>query len=161
MAMKEWTEQEALRKLAVYCSAAEHCLREVQEKLESWGIDVRARKRIIDRLVEEKYLDEERFCRSFINDKFKFNKWGKIKIRQALIQKKIDLELVDKNLKQQIREEEYIGVLQELLHGKEKNIKASNDYELKGKLIRFALGRGFEMETILRCIKSDRDEMVD
>lgn len=157
--MKELTEQEVLRKLAVYCSASEHCLGEIQEKLESWGIQAQARKRIISRLMEEKYLDEERFCRSFIHDKFKFNKWGKIKIRQALIQKKIDLKIVDRYLEQQIDKEEYTGVLKELLRVKEKNIKASDPYELRGKLVRFALGRGFEMDVILRCIKSGDDEM--
>ena len=157
--MKELTEQEALRKLAVYCSASEHCLGDIQEKLESWGIQAPARKRIISRLVEEKYLDEERFCRSFIHDKFKFNKWGKIKIKQALIQKKIDSKIADRYLEQHISKEEYTEVLKELLRVKEKNINASDSYELRGKLVRFALGKGFEMDVILRCLKAGNDGM--
>lgn len=157
--MKELTEQEALHKIAVYCSGAEHCLSEVQAKLKGWMIEPDAQKRIINRLVNEKYLDEDRFCRNFIHDKFKFNKWGRIKIKQALVQKNIDIARIDKFLNDQIAEQDYAEVLQTLLHAKKKSIKASGEYELNGKLIRFALGRGFETDVILRYIKVDKDEM--
>ena len=87
--MIEITETEALNRVAAYCSTAEHCRAEIAEKLQRWGIAYDAIDRIINRLEQEKYIDEERFCRAFINDKYRFAKWGKMKIGQALQLKKI------------------------------------------------------------------------
>ena len=83
--MIEITETEALNRVAAYCSTAEHCRAEIAEKLQRWGIAYDAIDRIINRLEQEKYIDEERFCRAFINDKYRFAKWGKMKIGQALL----------------------------------------------------------------------------
>ena len=138
--MIEITETEALNRVAAYCSTAEHCRAEIAEKLQRWGIAYDAIDRIINRLEQEKYIDEERFCRAFINDKYRFAKWGKMKIGQALQLKKID-------------EEEYHAVLQKLLAAKRKSVRAESEYELNGKLVRFALSRGFEMKDICRCIE--------
>lgn len=82
--MIEITETEALNRVAAYCSTAEHCRAEIAEKLQRWGIAYDAIDRIINRLEQEKYIDEKRFCRAFINDKYRFAKWGKMKIGQAL-----------------------------------------------------------------------------
>ena len=84
--MIEITETDALSRVAAYCSTAEHCRAEVTEKLQRWGIPYDAIDRIINRLEQEKYIDEERFCRAFIHDKYRFAKWGKMKIAQAIIQ---------------------------------------------------------------------------
>ena len=138
--MIEITETEALNRVAAYCSTAEHCRAEIAEKLQRWGIAYDAIDRIINCLEQEKYIDEERFCRAFINDKYRFAKWGKMKIGQARQLKKID-------------EEEYHAVLQKLLAAKRKSVRAESEYELNGKLVRFALSRGFEMKDICRCIE--------
>ena len=108
-------------------------------------------------LLKEKYIDENRYCRCFVSDKFRYNKWGKNKIAQALWQKKISKDVFDVWLNE-IDEQEYIDVLKELIAAKKKSIKAKSSYELNGKLIRFALGRGFEMEMIKRCINCTDDE---
>ena len=82
--MTEITESDALSRVAAYCSTAEHCRAEVTEKLQRWGIPYDAINRILNHLEQEKYIDEERFCRAFISDKYRFAKWGKVKIGQAL-----------------------------------------------------------------------------
>ncbi len=82
--MKEITEQEALSKAAAYCSSAEHCTAEVVAKLDAWGIPAEGQARILARLVQEHYIDEARYARFYINDKFRFNKWGRNKIIQGL-----------------------------------------------------------------------------
>ena len=87
--MTNITETEALNKVAAYCSTAEHCRAEISEKLQRWGLPYDVIDRILKRLVDEKYIDEERFCRAFVNDKYRFAKWGKVKIAQALQLKKI------------------------------------------------------------------------
>ena len=121
--MIEITETEALNRVAAYCSTAEHCRAEIAEKLQRWGIAYDAIDRIINRLEQEKYIDEERFCRAFINDKYRFAKWGKMKIGQALQLKKISSSVYWPYLNE-IDEEEYHAVLQKLLAAKRKSVRA-------------------------------------
>lgn len=159
--MTEITETEALNRMGAYCSTAEHCRAEVAEKLRRWGLAHEETERIITRLIQDKYIDEERFCRAFIKDKYLFAKWGKIKIGQALQLKKISPSVYWPYLNE-IDEEEYLSILQKLLTAKRKSIRAKNEYELNGKLARFALSRGFEMKDIRRCINiSDGNDYPD
>ena len=108
--MIEITETEALNRVAAYCSTAEHCRAEIAEKLQRWGIAYDAIDRIINRLEQEKYIDEKRFCRAFINDKYRFAKWGKMKIGQALQLKKISSSVYWPYLNE-IDEEEYLSLI--------------------------------------------------
>lgn len=159
--MIEITETEALSRVAAYCSTAEHCRAEIVEKLQRWGMAYDAMDRILDRMEQEKYIDEERFCRAFIRDKYRFAKWGKVKIGQALQLKKIS-SMTFRPLLNEIDEEEYLSILRDLLVSKRKSVRAENDYELNGKLMRFALSRGFEMKDIRRCIDvSDENEYIE
>ena len=156
--MNTITEDEALNRVAAYCSAAEHCRAEVSEKLQKWGIAYEAIERILARLEAEKYIDDERYCRAFINDKYRFARWGKVKIAQALQLKKISYNTCRQFLNE-IDEEEYLSILDSLLTAKRKSIHAENEYELNGKLMRFALSRGFEMKDIRHCIQlSDEND---
>ncbi|MDE5759704.1 regulatory protein RecX [uncultured Bacteroides sp.] len=158
--MTEMTETEALSRVAAYCSTAEHCRAEIAEKLQRWGIAFDAIERILNHLEQEKYLDEERYCRAFINDKYRFAKWGKVKIGQAFQLKKIS-PFVYRPFLEEIDEEEYLSNLQKLLAAKRKSVHAENEYELNGKLVRFALSRGFEMKDIRRCmdVLDENDEL--
>ena len=155
--MNTITEEEALNRMAAYCSAAEHCKAEVNEKLQKWGLPYEVINRIIDRLVVEKFIDEERYCRAFVNDKFRFAKWGKMKIAQGLYMKKIPSDVAWRHLNE-IDEEEYLSILRDLLASKRKSIHAKDDYELNGKLMRFAVSRGFELKDIRRCIEIPEEE---
>ena len=143
------TDEEALNRVASYCSTAEHCRAEINEKLQRWGIAYETIARILDQLEAEKFIDDERFCRAFVNDKFRFSKWGKMKIAQGLYMKKIPSDVAWRYLNE-IDEEEYLSVLRDLLTSKRKSIHASDDYELNGKLMRFAMSRGFELKDIKR-----------
>lgn len=159
--MIEITETDALNRLAAYCSTAEHCRAEVAEKLQRWGVSYDAIDRIIGRLEQEKYIDEERFCRAFIHDKYRFAKWGKVKIGQALQLKKIPQRVYWQYLNE-IDEDEYLAVLNDLLAAKRKSVRADNEFELNGKLVRFALSRGFEMKDIRHCIAlSDENDGLE
>lgn len=158
--MKELTEKDALYKAAAYCSNAEHCRSEVESKLEAWGTPSQYRDKILDQLTADNYISEERYCQCFINDKFKFNKWGRLKITQALRLKGIRSEIYEKELKN-IHESEYLSILSKLIADKKKTLKANNEYELRGKLIRFGLSRGFEMDAIQRCIKPSGHAQMD
>lgn len=103
------------------------------------------------RLVKEKFIDEERYSRAFAADKLNYNKWGRMKIRQALALKRIPDDIAETVL-DEIDSEEYIRILTPLLKAKRKSTKAASDYELNAKLIRFAMGRGFTMDVIRECL---------
>lgn len=150
------TEAEALNKVANYCSSGEHCRTELVEKMQRWGLPYDAIDRIVEQMVQEKYVDEERYCRAFVNDKYRFDKWGKQKIAQALQLKKIPSTIYWQFLNE-IDKEEYLGILQKLLTTKRKSVHAANEYELNCKLIRFALSRGFEMDDIRTCIQVEEE----
>jgi regulatory protein len=155
------TEQEAYLTLAALCAQAEHCQWEMVEKMRKWEIPEETQARIMERLVKERYVDDERFARAFAKDKVRYNKWGRRKVEQALWQKHID-EDIRKNVLNEMDDEEYLSVLRPLLKQKRKSIKAQNDYELNQKLMRFALGRGFTFDIIKQCIDvEDEGELVD
>ena len=147
--MKQKTEQEAYLTLASLCANAEHCQWEMREKMRRWELSEEAQTRILNRLVSERYIDDVRFARAFVKDKVKYNKWGRRKVEQALWQKHID-EDIRQQVLGEIADEDYVLVLRPMLQQKRKSIKANSDYELNGKLIRFAVSRGFTMDIIRR-----------
>ena len=164
--MKQKSEEEAYLALATLCAQAEHCQYEMTEKMRRWGLSEEAQARIMERLVNERYVDDERFARAFIKDKVRYNKWGRRKVEQALWQKHIDKDIRQRAL-DDVDDEEYLAVLRPLLKQKRKSTKAENDYELNRKLVRFALGRGFTFDIIRQCIDvediddEDEGELVD
>ena len=87
--MKEITEEEMLRKAAAYCAEAERCRGDVEKKIARAGLEVEAAERILARLEKEGFIDDERYCRFFVNDKLRFNKWGRMKIALELRKKGI------------------------------------------------------------------------
>ncbi len=155
---KEKTEQEAYLQLAAVCAQAEHCEQEMRDKMKRWGMDVEAQNRVIERLAQERYIDNERYARAFVKDKVRYNKWGRRKVQQALWMKCIDDDIQQRVL-DEIDDAEYLKVLMPLLKQKRKSIKAANDYELNQKLVRFALSRGFDYGVIRQCL--DVDEEMD
>ena len=153
------SENEARYKAEAYCSSVERCVAEVEAKLDQWGVTPEMAENIISHLLKEKYIDQKRYCAAFVRDKYRFNQWGRIKISQALRLKKSPAEIVSIGM-EEIDEREYMEMLSGLIEQKKKSIKAHTDYERNGKLIRFAIGRGFEMEAILRCVKqTDPDDV--
>ena len=130
------------------------------EKLYQWGAPEQAWKGILDHLEKEKYIDENRYAVAFVRDKYRFNQWGRIKISQALRMKQISAGCISEAL-EEVEEGEYLTVLTSLLKKKLRSVKASNDYERNGKLIRFAAGHGYEMSDILLCLKKLGYEVED
>ena len=130
---KEYSFEELLHKAASYCSISEHCISDVEDKLTAWGMSEDKKHKIIDKLIEDDFINEKRYCIAFTKDKFRFNKWGKIKISYSLKQKGLDSKLIDMALKT-IDEGEYEEMLAVLLKNKLKTIKWEYEYEKMGKL---------------------------
>lgn len=158
---KEMTEEQALQRLSALCAKGEHCTYEMEEKLRKWQIDEAAQARIMAFLTEKKFIDDTRYCEAFIQDKLKYNGWGRRKIAQALYLKHIDSS-ISEPLLDEIADDLYMEKLRPLVEKKWKSIKARNDYERTMKLIQYAMGRGFDTDLIRKCIqemgeKTDED----
>ena len=154
------TEQEAYLTLAALCAQAEHCQWEMLEKMRRWEVPEEAQARVMQRLVKERYVDDERYAQAFVKDKIRYNKWGRRKVDQALWQKHID-EDIRKRVLDEVDDDEYLKVLRPLLKQKRKSTKANSDYELNHKLMRFALGRGFTFDIIRQCIDVEEEPEDD
>lgn len=150
------TTDEILYKLAAKCSVSEQCLSDIEAKLSRYDLTEEERTRILRHLVEEKYVDDRRYAEAYVKDKYRFNKWGRIKIAQGLRMKGIDNETI-KSAMEAIEEEEYQEILRDLIKAKRRSTRGSSEYEINGKLIRFATGRGFEFAAIRECLNVDDD----
>lgn len=149
---KDISEEKAFSRMANLCARRECCVFDIETKLLRYKLDSETIERIIAELKKEKYIDELRFTRSFIHDKVRFNKWGRVKINFALRQKRIPKNIVDEAFLD-YSDDELNASLKDLLQTKWKSIKGNSEYEKQTKLIRFALNRGFEMDNILQCMK--------
>lgn len=154
------SEKEAYLTLAALCAQAEHCQWEMLEKMRRWEVPEEAQARVMQRLVKERYVDDERYAQAFVKDKIRYNKWGRRKVDQALWQKHID-EDIRKHVLDEVDDDEYLKVLRPLLKQKRKSTKANSDYELNQKLMRFALGRGFTFDIIRQCIDVEEEPEDD
>ena len=148
---KECTVEEARLKAEAYCAMSEHCTDDVCRKLEQWGVPLAEFDSILEHLKKEKYVDDRRYTIAFVRDKYRFNQWGRIKIAQSLRLKQIGSEEI-KLAMEEVDETEYLDILTSVIRRKLPAVKAVNDYERRGKLVRFAVGRGYEVEKILQCL---------
>ena len=156
--MKELTPGEALNKAAAYCTLCERCISEVSTKLAAWGVPHGEQQKIIVRLQQEGFIDEVRYCRAFVNDKVRLNRWGRIKIRAALSEKRLPRELVNEAI-ENINEEEYMSAIAEVIATKRRELKGKEDYAAQQKIMRYAASRGFEPSLIMKAINYSGDEM--
>lgn len=154
---KELTGLQAYQKLTDLCARSEHCQQEMLEKMRQWGVSEEEQAEVMQRLVEERYVDDERFARAFIYDKIRYSKWGRLKVEQALWMKRID-EHISKPLLDKVDDEEYLKILRPMLKQKRKGIRAKSEYEATMKLIKYALSRGFTMDIIKQCIDVTDEE---
>lgn len=156
--MKQLTPGEALNKAAAYCTLCERCVSEVTAKLTAWEMPTGEQKKIIERLQQEGFIDEARYCRAFVNDKVRLNRWGRIKIRAALSEKRLPRELVNEAI-ENIDEELYRASLAEVIATMRRELKGKNDYSAQQKIMRYAASRGFEPSFIMKAINYCGDEM--
>jgi len=152
--MKQKTEQAALAELCALCAAGEHCAQEMTDRMTRWGLDEKAQARLMAYLTEHGYVDEERYTRAFVNDKLKYNRWGRRKIEQALWQKRIPKE-TQKAVLDEVPDDEYLSVLRPLLASKRRSLKVVDSRLLRQKLMAFAAGRGFSYDQIRLCLDDD------
>lgn len=138
--------------LADYCSKMERCKSDVMKKLRSFPLSAEEKMAIVQYLVEEGYIDEMRYAKAFASDKLRFDGWGKLKIKYALLQKNIDPSTIDIALNE-LDEHVYRQILTEELNKKLKTLPADLDpFTRSHKLFQFGFQRGFESDILDQVI---------
>jgi len=137
----------ALRKLQKYCAYQDRCHQEVRSKLLDLKIYGEDLENIIVDLIEDNFLDEERFARSYARGKFRMKNWGRTRIRLELKKRKISAYCIKKAM-QEIEEEDYVKTIQALIKKQRPKYKESNTFKLKGKLAKYLIGKGYESSLV-------------
>lgn len=143
--------QQLYLKIANYCDYQERCTHEVLEKLKELEATHYSKELILAQLEKEGLLNDERFAIAFARGKFRFKKWGRIKIRYQLQQKQLPKAYITKAL-ELIDDQDYVNTLSELLEKKILLEKLKNTLIDKAKLYRYAAGKGYEKDLIIETI---------
>ncbi len=144
---KAYTVQELKVKMEYYCAYQDRCHYDVEKKLKEFFLIPEARDEILLSLMSDKFLNEERFAKSYVRGKFRMKSWGRRKIVQELKKRNISEYLINIGLKE-IDQDEYYSTIEKLLLKKKDTIKTEKSYELRNKLISFMMNKGFEYEEI-------------
>ena len=153
---RSFTKEQALQKLKHYCAYQERSHSEVKEKLYNLGVWKKDHDEIMATLIEENYLNEERFAIAFAGGKFRIKHWGRVKIKYELKQKQVSEYCIKKALKQ-IDNEEYLKVLGKLAKEKYASLKSEQYLIRKKKTMDYLMQRGFEMELIRTVIEKNKE----
>lgn len=146
------TPQQAMLKAASYCAYQERCHEEVTEKLSEWGIYGNDAGNILSKLIEQNYLNEERFAKAFAGGKFRVKKWGKIKINSELKFRKISEYCIRMAMKE-INADDYLSTLKKLADEKFESIKEKNILVKKNKTAVHLMGKGYEPDLVWDCLR--------
>ena len=151
-ANKPLTPDQVLDKMAKYCAYQERCVKDVRDKLKTFEIPEEEKAKILDYLLDNRFVNDERYAKSFVRGKINQSGWGVNKIRFHLIQKGIDKDIIEEALGQ-TDEEAYRQRLIEILKTKAKTVKAGSDFEKKRKLAAYAMQKGFEGSLVWETLK--------
>ena len=154
------TESEGKTLAERYCSGAEHCCQEVRQMLERHKAENADIERIIRHLVKEGYIDESRYAAAFVHDKVRFAKWGRVKIAQALWQKRIPSGVADEALAT-IDEDEYMAALKDVVASRYRQTKGATEYERKIKTMKSVCSRGYEPALVRRVLSMSDTPDID
>ncbi|MBO5810161.1 MAG: regulatory protein RecX [Bacteroidales bacterium] len=142
----------ALKKILHYCDYQDRCKKEIFTKLNSFELADDDRNFIVGFLNDEGYINDERYCRSYVKSKLSLKKWGINKIKLSLITKGIDREIID-NVLSEIDQDSYKEELVNLL--KNKKINEEDPYKRKAKLMRYAVSKGYSISEVMEIVNGN------
>lgn len=144
--------EQALVKMEAWCAYQDRCLFEVQNKLNSWNIDFQTSEKIIEKLILNRFLDEKRFVESYVSGKVRIKRWGRIKIKHHLFQKRVDIKLIEQGLKAIDLEIYWLNLIA-LATRKSSEIKPSEDpWKAKQKIMTYLASKGYEQDLIYEAV---------
>lgn len=148
---KSYTVEEIKKKLEFFCVYQDRCHKEVEKKVKEFNLIPEAREMILLHLLQENFLNEERFAKSYARGKFRIKKWGKQRIIRELKFRDISAYNIKSALKE-IDEEEYLKTVFEITEKRNESISETNQYKRKKKLIDFLLRKGYETDLIFKTV---------
>ncbi len=143
--------QKAMIRASRYCAEQERAAADIRKKLYQWGVPETLHEDVIKKLKDENFIDEWRFARTFVRSKFRNNRWGKIKIAYAMMQKHISEEIISESLNE-IDEDTYKNTLKILIQNKAKTTKAATDSEKKQKIAQAMAAKGYESDLVYELV---------
>lgn len=149
---KIYTYEEAKVKAWAYCAYQERSQQQVRDRLYEYGLNPEEVESLIAELISENFINEERFAKAYAGGKFRIKKWGRHKIRQGLKQHRLSDYCLRKGMAE-IDPDEYYETLQELLRKKKEGLHEKDPYALKNKLVRYAVGKGYEQDIVWDAIR--------
>lgn len=152
MEHKIYDLKEAKLRIEQYCVKEDRCQQQVLDKLRNYGLSSGVAEDFLTDLILGKFVDEERYARSFCRGKFKIKKWGRRKIIFELKKKKVSAVCIAKGL-EEIEEEEYLESLITLLHKKEVLVKDKNPFVRKKKMVDYMVRKGYESDLVWEAVR--------
>lgn len=150
-------KKKALNKVMELCSKKEVSEYDVRLKLKKWEVPEHHENEIIKQLEQENFIDEERYANAYVNDKFRFNHWGKIKIKMYLKHKQVGEQAINQAL-EGIDEELYFSTIKTEIAKKQRTVKGKNAFDTKNKIAKYAISKGFEPNLVFAALNENSDE---
>lgn len=148
---KTKTAEQALNALMRLCSRAEKSSGDALRLMYRWGVPIAERQGVLDKLVEMRFIDDARYAEAYTREKSQLAGWGARKIAQNLYQKGVSKDIVAKTLAM-LESDDQRAMLEKRLQRKLPTIKATTDYERRGKLLRYALSLGYDYDMVISVI---------
>ncbi len=152
MTKKNYDVINAIERLKKYCVLQDKCKWDASQKMQTWKLNKKTQQNILELLIKEKYIDEERYAKSFCRGKFKIKKWGKLKIISALKRKYISVENINIGIKE-INKNEYLETLENLYQKKKKSTRIINTHIKNKRIAEFLINKGYESNLVWNKIK--------
>lgn len=149
---KVYDIDEAREKIRAFCAYRERSQREVSDKLYEYGFYEETRNELISELIQENFLNEERFARAYVRGKFRIKHWGRKKIEQGLFYHQLS-DYVMRKAFSEIPENEYLQTLEQVIEKSWRNTRLKDSFQRKGKVASYAIRRGFEPELVWEVLK--------
>jgi len=140
-----------------YCAYQERCHAEVVQKLKEWEVRESEANGIIAELIQQGFLNDERFAKAFAGGKFRTQKWGRLKIERELKMRNISSVCIGIGMKE-ILEEDYVKTLNKLIAQKSKEVKGKSALVKNHKIAQWLMGKGYEPEYIWARLKSQNND---
>ncbi|MFI3289206.1 MAG: regulatory protein RecX [Rikenellaceae bacterium] len=149
--VKSKSPEEALRSLMALCARAERSSGDAYRLMTRWGVDRAEQPKVLERLIKERFIDDERFAAAYIRDKINLSGWGKFKIQRQLLQKGIAKEIIEEQLAE-LNRDDMTERLEQLLSRKIRTTKYNTKHQLKDKLIRYGASLGYDFSSVNEAV---------
>ena len=145
------TPEQALQSLMRMCARSERSSGDALRLMKRWGVADEDARKVLQRLQNERFIDDSRFAEAFVRDKINLSSWGAYKIKSALRAKGVSREVIESVVEPMLGKTNMSERLEEMMQRKLRTLKYNSPYEAKTKLIRFAASRGYDMEQAIDC----------